>query len=67
MDDKKQGTHSTEQQHGNPNPRNEEPNRSGQNMDEERRRREQQQQQGGGNRDMERDTNQERERNKKIA
>lgn len=64
MDDKKQGTHSTEQEHGNRNPRNEEPNRSGQNMDEERRRREQQQ---GGNRDMERDSNQERERQKKIA
>jgi hypothetical protein len=63
MDDKKQGTHSTEQEQ-NRNPRNEEPNRSGQNMDEERRRREQQQ---GGNRDMEKDTNQERERQKKIA
>lgn len=66
MDDKKQGTHSTEQEHGNRNPRNEETNRPGHDMDEERRRREQQQQQHG-NRDMERDTNQERERNKKIA
>ena len=62
MDDKKHGTHSTEQQHG--NPRNEETNRPGRDNDEERRRQEQQQ---GGNRDMERDSNQERERQKKIA
>ena len=62
MDDKKHGTHSTEQEHGNRNPGHEDPNRSGQNMDEEKRRREQQQ---GGNRDMEHDS--EKERQKKIA
>lgn len=67
MEDRKQKTHSTEQEHGERHPREQEPNRSGsqpRQADEERQRH---QQQHGDNSDMERNPKHENERPRKVA